>query len=98
MQKSSLFLLFLSGFLYYCRDATIRFNALERALDMGDTESRGYAAHNLAVVYEILGDFEKAREWAEKAWAQYGNKESKDYAYQLNQRIRNQQRLQNQME
>jgi hypothetical protein len=72
-------------------------HALQRALSMGEQKSRGYAAHNLAIVYEILGDFETAKEWAQKAWAQYENKGSREYAYQLNQRIRNKQRLDNQM-
>ncbi len=71
--------------------------ALNKALDTGDMKSRGQAAHNLAVVNEILGDLEKAREWAQKAWAQYENKESKDYAYLLNRRISDQTRLENQM-
>jgi hypothetical protein len=55
------------------------------------------AAHNLAVVYEILRDLETARDWAQKAWAQYENRDSKDYAYQLNRRIQEGKRLKHQM-
>ena len=71
--------------------------SLERALERGDQKSRGMAAHNLAVVYEILRNLEYARDWAQKAWAQYENKDSKDYAYQLNRRIKEGERLKYQM-
>ncbi len=71
--------------------------SLERALERGDKKSRGMAAHNLAVVYEILRNLENARDWAQKAWAQYENKDSKDYAYQLNRRIQDGERLKYQM-
>jgi hypothetical protein len=71
--------------------------SLEKALERGDQKSRGMAAHNLAVVYEILKNLENARDWAQKAWAQYENKDSKDYAYQLNLRMQDRERLKNQM-
>ncbi len=71
--------------------------SLEKALERGDQKSRGMAAHNLAVVYEILRNLENARNWAQKAWAQYENKDSKDYAYQLNLRMQDRERLKNQM-
>ncbi|MBR9999206.1 MAG: tetratricopeptide repeat protein [Cyclobacteriaceae bacterium] len=71
--------------------------SLDLALENGDRKSRGMAAHNLAVVYEILGDLENSRNWAQKAWAQYENKDSKDYAYKLNLRIQDRDRLRYQM-
>lgn len=71
--------------------------SLEKALERGDQKSRGMAAHNLAVVYEILRNLENARNWAQKAWAQYENKDSKDYAYQLNLRMQDRERLKYQM-
>jgi hypothetical protein len=71
--------------------------ALQKAVETGDQKSRGMAAHNLAVVYEILRDLEKARDWAQIAWAEYENKDSKDYAYQLNRRIQETERLKYQM-
>lgn len=71
--------------------------SLEKALERGDQKSRGMAAHNLAVVYEILRNLGNARDWAQKAWAQYENKDSKDYAYQLNRRIQDGERLKYQM-
>jgi tetratricopeptide (TPR) repeat protein len=71
--------------------------SLEKAVENGDRKSRGMAAHNLAVVYEILRNLENARDWAQKAWAQYENRDSKDYAYQLNRRIQEGERLKYQM-
>ena len=62
--------------------------ALEQSVETGSRKVQGRAAHNLAVVYEILGDYGKAREWAQAAWGKYRNKPSKDYAQILNRRIR----------
>ena len=62
--------------------------ALERAYETGHRKTKGRSAHNMAVVYEILGDFNKAKEWAQIAWGRHENKESKDYVQILNQRMR----------
>ena len=63
--------------------------ALEKAEELG---------HNLAVVYEILGDLNLAKEWASTAWGKYKNKKSRDYGYILTRRIQEQERLQQQLE
>jgi tetratricopeptide (TPR) repeat protein len=73
-------------------------NYLEKAVDTGNRKSSGRAAHNLAVVYEILGDYDKAKEWAQQAWGIYRNKGSKNYAYQLSQRKQEIERLRQQEE
>ena len=72
--------------------------ALEEATNSRKRKVQGRAAHNLAVIYEILGNYEKAKEWAQKAWGMYRNKDSKEYTYQLNQRIREIERLEAQLE
>lgn len=72
--------------------------ALEEATKSRKRKVRGRAAHNLAVIYEILGDYEKAKEWAQIAWGMHRNKDSKDYTYQLNQRIREIERLEAQLD
>ena len=61
--------------------------ALERAEKSGNRKDRGRAAHNLAVVYEILGDLELAKEWTTVAWGRYREKKSRDYGYILTRRI-----------
>ncbi len=71
---------------------------LEKALESGNRKSRGRAAHNLAVVYEILGDYDTARTWAQQAWGVYQKKDSKNYPYQLSQRKREMEILRHQQE
>ncbi len=72
--------------------------ALEKATKSKKRKVRGRAAHNLAVIYEILGDYSMAKEWAQEAWGLHRNKDSKDYTYALNQRIREVQRLEAQLD
>lgn len=72
--------------------------ALETAAESSHRKTRGRAAHNLAVVYEILGDLDQAKEWASTAWGRYKNKKSRDYGYILTRRIQDQERLQQQLE
>jgi hypothetical protein len=62
-------------------------DALLQAVDTGHRKTKGKAAHNLAVVYEIEGNLEEAKFWAQAAWGKYRNKKSKDYLYDLNRRI-----------
>jgi len=70
---------------------------LEKATETGNRKARGRAAHNLAVVYEILGDLETAKEWTTVSWGRYKEKKSRDYGYILTQRINEQRRLDQQM-
>ena len=47
----------------------------------------GYLAHNIALAYEVLGDFDNAFRWAQTAYARYGNEEARSYASQIRQRL-----------
>lgn len=47
----------------------------------------GRAAYNIAVAYEVLGDLEKAKEWASIAYADYGEKRADDYYRTLQNRL-----------
>lgn len=71
--------------------------ALALAAESGKRKTKGRAAHNLAVVYEILGDLETAKEWATVAWGKYKNRGSKDYGYILTRRINDQKILEQQL-
>ncbi|WMI64472.1 DUF6340 family protein [Aestuariibaculum sp. YM273] len=44
------------------------------------SKSAGRAALNIAVSYEVLGDTDLALQWAQRAYRDYGDKESRDYA------------------
>lgn len=46
-------------------------------------ENAGRACLNLAVAYEVLGQYDKALMWARKSYEDYGNKLARDYANQL---------------
>jgi tetratricopeptide (TPR) repeat protein len=61
--------------------------ALTVAAENGHRKTKGRACHNLAVVYEILGELDLAKEWAQKAYTNYKNKDSKYYVQVLNNRI-----------
>jgi hypothetical protein len=61
--------------------------SLQRAAGSGHPKTEARAAHNLAVVFEALGDYPGALEWAQLAWAKYGLTESREYALQLNRRL-----------
>ncbi len=71
--------------------------ALEKAVETGHIKTKGRAAHNLAVVYEILGHLETAKQWASDAWGRYGNRRSRDYGYILTRRINERRRLEEQL-
>ena len=70
--------------------------ALLKAVYSKKRKTRGRAAHNIAVVYEILGDYDIAKKWAQDAWGKYENKDSKNYSYLLGERIRENNILQEQ--
>lgn len=70
----------------------------EQTANAGSSKSAGKACYNLAVAYEVEGDFEKALQWARRAYSQYGFKPSRQYVAQLEQRVVNEQRLKEQME
>jgi hypothetical protein len=73
--------------------------ALNMAIENGrHRKVKGRAAHNLAVVYEILGDLGKAREYAQMAWGNFKIKQSRDYGFILNERIKEQNLLEYQLE
>ncbi len=71
--------------------------ALLQAVETGHRKTKGRAAHNLAVVCEIEGNLEEAKAWAQEAWGKYKNKDSRDYLYDINRRINEVARVDQQM-
>ena len=69
----------------------------ETGLTRAGEKDAGRMALNIAVAYEVLGDFEKAREWAQKAYANYGNKRARAYVGVIQERVRAEQLVREQM-
>lgn len=57
-------------------------------------KDKGRAAYNIAVAYEVLGDMDKALEWAAKSYTEYEEKDANDYHRALKARI-NEERIVN---
>jgi tetratricopeptide (TPR) repeat protein len=57
------------------------------ALDRAPEKEAGYLAHNIAIAYEVMGDFDSAIYWAKLAYTRYGNEESRSYVNQIKQRL-----------
>ncbi|WP_420315737.1 DUF6340 family protein [Ekhidna sp.] len=51
----------------------------------------GFLTQNIAIAYEVLGDLDNARKWAERSYTQYGNKNARSYISLLENRIFNEQ-------
>lgn len=64
----------------------------EKGLETADEKSAKFLSYNIAVAYEVLGDYENAQEWASKSYIEYGHNEAKTYLNQLNKRIENEKR------
>lgn len=64
---------------------------------LADQKTAGRAAYNLALAAEQNGQLELALEWAERAYAQHGNKQARDYTFVLQQRINDARRVDYQM-
>ena len=70
----------------------------ESGLDVARNKEAGYLAHNIAIAYEVLGDFDNALYWAETAYVRYGNKDSRTYVNQIKRRLSSEELAQRQLE
>ncbi|MEL6923616.1 MAG: DUF6340 family protein [Bacteroidota bacterium] len=62
-----------------------------------EAKTAGKAAHNVAVAHERYDRLELALDWAEKAYTQYGNKSSRSYIQELQQRLNDKRKVEMQM-
>jgi hypothetical protein len=69
----------------------------QRAAQSGDEKIAGRAAYNMAVAFEVSGDFDNALRWAQKSYGDFGLKKALPYAQILQQRIVDNVRLKEQM-
>ncbi|WP_421753672.1 DUF6340 family protein [Croceimicrobium sp.] len=63
-----------------------------------EQKDAGRMAYNIAVAYEVLGDLEEAKRWAQDAYSRYGNKTARTYASQLQRRMHDERAVQNQLQ
>ena len=61
-------------------------------------KTAGRSAYNLALMYEIAGDLELAREWAQHSYTDFRIRKARQYVYKLDRRIREQRIIENQMQ
>ena len=67
-------------------------------LNTAETKDAGKLAYNIAIGYEVLGEYGTALTWARDAYTKYGNKPSREYSSMLEARIRDEKLLKQQME
>jgi len=68
------------------------------ALPGVDEKSGGMLSYNIAVGYEVLGSLDLAKEWAGRAYTEYGLKKGRNYVRTLNGLLQQQALLNQQME
>lgn len=61
-------------------------------------EDAGYLTNNIAIGYEVLGDFDSALRWAEKSYVIYGNEDALDYVELLQARVEDEAQVRQQFE
>ena len=69
----------------------------KRYVNDPDTKIAGYACYNMALASEVLGEFEIALDWAQKAYSDYYLKPAREYINILENRIREAEALNKQM-
>ncbi|MDN4164516.1 DUF6340 family protein [Cytophagales bacterium LB-30] len=58
-----------------------------RGMLTADAKTAGRLAYNVAVGFEVLGDYAQAKAWAGKSYINYGNKKARSYNAMLEQRM-----------
>ncbi len=69
-------------------------NGLQKAEKEKD---RGILAYNIAIGYEVLGEYGTALQWAQDSYTKYDNKEARNYTHYLQRRIDDENSLKVQM-
>jgi len=69
----------------------------KRGLSKASGKDAGNLAYNIAVGYEVLGDYGNALTWAQDSYTRYGNKDGRYYASTLQNRINDEELVKKQM-
>lgn len=72
-------------------------NTWQSGLNNAHPKDAGKLCYNIAIAYEVLGDLNSSKQWVSRAWTDYGNKKARDYSRIIDQRIREEERLREQM-
>ena len=70
----------------------------ERGITSAPQKEAGYLCYNVGLAYEVLGDLDKAKIWAQRAYTEYGNKNAQEYVFLLDNRIYEEKRVKEQMQ
>ena len=69
----------------------------KNGISKAPTEDAGYLTYNIAVAYEVMGDFDNALKWAERSYVEYQNDDALRYVNILNNRIADEEEVQRQL-
>lgn len=69
----------------------------KKGLARAEKKDAGKLAYNIAIAYEVLGEYGTALTWAQDAYTKYGNKDGRDYVRKLRNRINEELLLKEQM-
>ena len=72
-------------------------NEWKKGIPKAKQKDAGQLAYNIAIGYEVLGEYGNALTWAQNSFTKYGNKKSRNYVYELQQRIDDETLLKEQM-
>ncbi|MBN1758054.1 MAG: hypothetical protein JW863_07045 [Chitinispirillaceae bacterium] len=70
----------------------------KKGLDGTPEKEAGYLAYNIAIGYEVTGDYDRALKWAQDAYTEYGNNLAQSYVSMLRSRKESERRLDEQMD
>ena len=71
--------------------------AWKRGLSKAEPKEAGNLAYDIAIGYEVLADYETALKWAQDSYTKYGNRNGRQYVYDLQNRINEEAVLKRQM-
>ena len=69
----------------------------KKGVEKAETKEAGKLAYNIAVGYEVLGEYGASLTWAQNSYTKYGNKSGRDYVRILQSRIDEENLLKQQM-
>lgn len=72
-------------------------NEWKKGLQKAEKKDAGMIAYNIAIGYEVLGQYGTALTWAQDSYTKYGNPKGRDYVQNLRRRINEETILKNQM-